>query len=274
LYYASGAIGNASGQRLDPGVYDKWPGFSFNPFNIYACARYAGEFGAAKSILEKVSSRVSPYPREIVTADDPINRRPHLLNMYLAGYEGFLKLQSLAGVPLSEDVKAWRENAYNDLIGILTTTKSSELRQTEAGGFLYLVPEVADQLRSRLTPAQLSQIRDSINEYDSYTAPYWFVAGMDEVDRLGPRRSSQLEEGSTSLYYNYWSLFNAKALLLKESQQDLELYLDVPAVWRGDLFYISNLVSVIEAGIEAEGPSVDRTGRTPRTRRAPGSSRR
>ncbi|HXK62469.1 MAG TPA: hypothetical protein PLP42_21490 [Acidobacteriota bacterium] len=248
LYYSSGIIKNASGQRLKPGVHDRWAGFSFNPFNFYACYLYAREFGGAASILSQVSRKVAEYPKSVVNGGTPLTRRPHLLNMYLAGYEGFLRLQALAGVPLSDSVKGWRENAYAELIKILTTTKPEELRQTEAGGFLYLVPEVAEELRSRLTPAQLSQIRDLAEQYGSYAVPYWFVAGMDEVDRLGPREASQLEEGSTSLYYDYWSLFNAKALLFQESRNELERYLDVPSVWRGDLFYILNVVNTLKAG--------------------------
>jgi len=36
-------------------------------------------------------------------------------------------------------------------------------------------------------------------------------------------------------------------LALKARRQELEKYLDVSGVWRGDLFFIQNLVATIEA---------------------------
>ncbi len=53
-------------------------------------------------------------------------------------------------------------------------------------------------------------------------------------------------EGGMSLLYNYYALFQAKAFVLQESRQELSKYLDVPAFTVGDLFYIQNLVALLE----------------------------
>ncbi len=42
-------------------------------------------------------------------------------------------------------------------------------------------------------------------------------------------------------------MFNAKAYIQKSSREELAKYLDVPATAIGDLFYINNLVTTIEA---------------------------
>ncbi len=47
--------------------------------------------------------------------------------------------------------------------------------------------------------------------------------------------------------YNYNAMFIAKAFILGESRDELAKYLDVPAFATGDLFYIQNLVTAIEA---------------------------
>ena len=39
----------------------------------------------------------------------------------------------------------------------------------------------------------------------------------------------------------------AKAEILQQSYEELVKYLDVPAYWRGDLYYIDNLCAAIEA---------------------------
>ena len=44
----------------------------------------------------------------------------------------------------------------------------------------------------------------------------------------------------------FWQLLN-QALILKKDQDELVKYLDVPAFHVGDLYYIQNLITVIEA---------------------------
>jgi hypothetical protein len=47
--------------------------------------------------------------------------------------------------------------------------------------------------------------------------------------------------------YDVRGMFGAKAMILKQSRDELVKYLDAPGFARGDLFYIQNLVSAIEA---------------------------
>jgi hypothetical protein len=59
------------------------------------------------------------------------------------------------------------------------------------------------------------------------------------------------------MHHNWDSpaLFAAKAYILKDSREELAKYLDSPACIRGDLFYINNLLIVLEAGNEILPPS-------------------
>lgn len=224
--------------KMSAGNYDNWTGYKFNPFNIYASYLYAKEFGNANSIFDQLRNKVYELPTASFTAD-----KPHLLNMYIAGYYGYLNLQDLVGESRSSTVNNWLNTALQRRITIFNTA-AKDLRGAEAGGFLYLVPELGDYLRQNA----LSKARTAIDVHNNFSAPYWFVSRADEVDRLHLLSAEIREEGSTSVYYDYVSLFNAKALILKEGGAELEKYLDVPAVARGDLYFILNLVHTIEAG--------------------------
>ena len=111
---------------------------------------------------------------------------------------------------------------------------------TEAGGFLYLVPEFGDYLHEHAEQG----VAKHVGGYNDL-APLWFLSEADEVSRAVARKGCP--EGSLAQFYDYASLFAAKAFALKAGRQELEKYLDVPGVWRGDLFYIQNLVATIEA---------------------------
>ena len=95
-----------------------------------------------------------------------------------------------------------------------------------------MVPELGDYLNQHI----YSQVQDAVKEY-TYVAPYWFVAGFD--DSYG--------EGTFQSLYDYPSLFQAKAYILKQPYDEMVKWLDVPAFYRGDLFYIQNLVAALNA---------------------------
>ncbi|NJN54725.1 MAG: hypothetical protein HC804_08210 [Anaerolineae bacterium] len=97
---------------------------------------------------------------------------------------------------------------------------------------MFLTPELGAYLRQN----RLNQVETALAEYN-YVAPYWFVS----------RYETTIGEGVMSNLYNYNSLFHAKALILQESQDELSKYLDVPAFARGDLLYIQNLVTALNA---------------------------
>ena len=97
---------------------------------------------------------------------------------------------------------------------------------------MFLTPELADYLNQHI----YAQVQNAVNEYE-YVAPYWFVAMFD--DSYG--------EGTFQHLYDYPALFQAKAYILQQPYSELVKWLDAPAFYRGDLFYIQNLVAALEA---------------------------
>lgn len=163
-------------------------------------------------------------------------------NGYIAGYIGFLRLQELAGMQNQD--QTLRNQVQNELDRLLALRVNNFSKDTVfldrwhvkqmdiSRNFLMLVPELGDYLHDRI----LNEVQDAVDEYN-YIAPYWFAARYENVN----------DEGVISVPYSYYAIFQAKALILKESRQELVKYLDVPAFQRGDLFYIQNLVATIEA---------------------------
>ena len=77
----------------------------------------------------------------------------------------------------------------------------------------------------------------AVDEYE-YVAPYWFVGGFDAT----------LGEGTNHHLYDTPAVFQAKAYVLNEPFSELAKWLDAPAFYRGDLFYIQNLAAALKAG--------------------------
>jgi hypothetical protein len=98
--------------------------------------------------------------------------------------------------------------------------------------FVNLVPETAAFLR-QYAP------QESTLAIQSYTqrAPYWFVAKAPEA----------AGEGVFQPLYERAAIFQAKAWITGEPRSALAGYLDVPATRIGDLFYIQNLVAILQA---------------------------
>lgn len=97
---------------------------------------------------------------------------------------------------------------------------------------MYLVPELADHLRQ----TSLAKVQEAVAEYNDI-APLWFIGQTENAQG----------ETATQHYYDVNAMFQAKAQILKQPYEELVKYLDVPIFARGDLFYIQNLVSTIEA---------------------------
>jgi len=238
-YYAGKGQRSAS-QKPSNRVGGRWKAWSFNPFNVYACWLYAREFGGAEELLGRVRNYVKAPP-----GDEEVRDKPHVLNCYVAGYIGYLGLEKLAGKEPSERVEQWLKAARDKRVELLAMDPR-DVYTTEAGGFLYLVPEFGDYLHANARKAAARHVK----VYNDL-APLWFISEADEPSRVITR--TRFAEGATAQFYDYSSLFNAKAFALKESREALEQYLDVPGVWRGDLFYIQNLVSTVEASAKAPG---------------------
>ena len=209
---------------------------SFPPYSFYAAWKYAQVFGGAKSILDSMQGKLETPP-----SDSYLISHPYINNLYIAGYLGFLELQKLAGYPESASVR----NTYNHLLGLRVNNFSKDNPWGTGPGwavyqhalniafnFMFLTPELAEYLNQNA----LTKVQQAMDEY-TFVAPYWFVSKFD----------STWNEGTLQQLYDYPALFQAKAYILDEPYNELVKYIDVPAFYRGDLFYIQNLVAALSA---------------------------
>ena len=222
----------------EQGVFN-FTGWSFNPFMFYALWKYAEEFGNAQSIFEASKAKLDDPP-----SNDVLLEMPHVHNVFIDGYWGYLELEKLAGYPESTNVR----NELDRLLALRASQFSIELPElffpatfsreaycrslSIARNFIYLTPELGDYLKTQA----YNKVNDAVEDY-TRMAPYWFVAFPETA----------FSEGVLNHYYDVNAIFQAKALILGESRQQLSRYLDVPGFQVGDLFYIDNLISLLEA---------------------------
>jgi hypothetical protein len=98
--------------------------------------------------------------------------------------------------------------------------------------YVNLVPEQGRFMRDYV----FNEEQAAISEYARRT-PYWFVSKAEEG--AGEMAIRPLQDTI--------ALFQAKAMILQASRSELELYLDVPAVPIGDLYYIQRLILALDA---------------------------
>lgn len=226
-----------------------WCGYwqNYPPFSFYAAWKYAQIVGNndrafARNIFDRISNKL-----EAPLSDSVFTKKPYWLNLYIAGYKGYLELQQLAGYGQSQNVAA----TYQRLLDLRASSFSKDTPYPPLGSgspdwemsyhnslavarnFMFLTPELAEFLNQRI----YSQVQDAVNEYE-YVAPYWFVAKFDV----------SYGEGTFQHLYDSPALFQAKAYILQQPYEELVKWLDAPAFYRGDLFYIQNLVAALEAG--------------------------
>lgn len=223
--------------------YSYYEGWHFPPHMFYALWKYAEVFGGAQEILNNSKDRLQAPP-----SNEYLAKWPQVHNAYIAGYWGYLELEELAGYPESADIRA----ELNRLLALRTATFDKDNPWVDcqepdcneyaralnvARNFMYLVPELAQHLRDNV----LTDVQEAIDEYE-YVAPYWFVTKTEHM----------YSEGIVNPLYDNSALFQARALILRETREDLLKYLDVPAFARGDLFYIQNLITTLEAAYSME----------------------
>jgi hypothetical protein len=234
--YANGWAGFYDQRSKSATESAEWGSLRFPPFNIYACWKYAQIFPEeGPALLEKLRSKISDIP-------DPGQfelTHPHVLNGYIAGYYGYLNLQSLAGQTRSAEVEKWLAGALQRRLALLDQDPAT-LPGAEAGGFLLLVPELGDFLWKNAR----AKVEKTL-EYQNWAAPYWHIARAEEITRVDGARV--FWEGYHSHIYETASQFQARAYALKWPREKLEKYLDAPSVYRGDLTYIQNLVAALQA---------------------------
>jgi hypothetical protein len=95
-----------------------------------------------------------------------------------------------------------------------------------------MVPELAEYLSEHI----YDEVLLALDEYLTI-APYWFVSKIE----------NEFAEGTIRNLYDYHTLFMAQAWILNVPYEQLAKFIDIPAVKRGDLSFIDNLVSAIES---------------------------
>jgi hypothetical protein len=231
--------------------------------NFYAMWKYALVFPSdVGRIYELAKSKLEvPVPSTShggVSINEWFAQRPFEVNTWIAGYIGFLKLQELAGKTTADSqLRTAVTNELNRLQQFRANTFSKDTYYTGinlyqkrtlnvARNFMYITPELGDYLRANA----LTKIQTAITEYNKI-GPYW----------LSSRYDAAIGESATQNLYDYPAMFQAKAFILKEPRDQLTKYLDAPAFEKGDLFYIQNLITAIEAPATAQA-SLDQTIQT------------
>jgi hypothetical protein len=218
-----------------------WKGWTFPPQANYALYQYAKVFGNAKELLP----RLRRWQR--IPADDELAALPFVHNAYVAGLAGIVGLAELAGQPdasakaeldrllalraahFTKDRPAL-DKKYD---GVFNVGGGTAVPLTVSRNFMFLTPELAAHLHANA----LEMVKEACRHYNDDVLPYWFVSKAEQGDG----------ENTFSVLLDYHALFQAKAMILREPYEELVKYLDVPAFYRGDLYYIDNLCAVIEA---------------------------
>ncbi|OGV95553.1 hypothetical protein A2W24_06675, partial [Microgenomates group bacterium RBG_16_45_19] len=236
--------------RTKTGVPRNTWSWRYPQFNFYALWQYAQ---LNPSIALDAYTKAKPL-LEFHNLDDPFvnttyrerfKEYPFEIQMYMAGYQGFLGLYNLAGQPSADQNLANQAQqsltTYTDFRVQVQTFSKDSYWFTHTGGpaggnhfrrryniavnFMWLTPAVADLLDQNLH----SQIQAALDEYE-YVAPYWFASSY---------QVSYMETAVQPLFDNP-ALFQAKAWILNQPREELYKYLDAPYFERGDLFYIQN----------------------------------
>lgn len=238
-------------ERIIPeDIWDDWrPSYNpstdaeYPPFFFYAAWQYAKIVGNnspafAKNLFDPIRNSL-----HAPLSNDTFTQKPYWLNQYIAGYKGYLELQKLAGYTQDSTVSSryqamlnLRVNAFSKDTPYAPIGGNGDWRQSYnntlaiARNFMFLTPELGAYLRQNA----LTKIQTALIEYES-VGSYWFVAGFD--DTYG--------EGTLQPLYDSPALFQAKAWILNEPYNNLVQWIDVPYFYRGDLFYIQNLATLL-----------------------------
>ena len=236
--------------------------WQYPQINLYALWKYAQNVPESQRLsnqrlyqIAKSKVRAVPNPpvQYYATLEEYFTQFPYEHNGWIGGYIGYLNLQRLTynlgsnsactDLPSTEQTSCTTARTNLDRILPMRTQvfskdssyaydRSVQHKLDTPRNYIWMTQELADYL--------VQQIPDKINQAMTeiqYLNQYWFVS----------RFENDMGESSHSTLWNYGPLFQAKAWLLKERREELVKYLDVPAFERGDLFYIQNLVTAIEA---------------------------
>ena len=133
--------------------------------------------------------------------------------------------------PFMREVNKWEKEVQSLNPHFVLLTEVVPNKKYARISFLNLVPEVGRFLHDH---AQ-EDVRGYVRAHELID-PYWFV----------PRSVETRGESCPAPYSQNWDLFQAKALVLGEPAEKLELYLQCPIVL-GDLYYLQNLCATLRA---------------------------
>jgi len=271
-------IGFTSGQQRDPYPYPpaetvfrlftipdlgpqtgaSFSGWNLPPHNVYALWKYAqAGLGDAQTLLTQAGARFkAPITANRNSSDSSVLSNaylkafPNVHNAYIAGYIGYIELAKMAGQTQAQYA------AYAAELERLKTLRVQNLMafpnpqepwmcENECYfeslityyNFAYMTPELADYLGTNARSSNPDKDILSILQKYRDIAPYWMVAHNGETQG----------EFAIMPYQQTHSLFQALAMVKNAPGEELVKYLDTPIVPVGDLYYIDNLVSVLEA---------------------------
>lgn len=248
---------------------ETFPSWGFPPYNIYVLWKMAENRIGCSSPSCTPASMAQVYLNDLentshdlntpITANKPILTNdylrafPNLLNAFIAGFKGQIELKKLAGQPLSPTDPFVVE--YDRLLNLrvnqsmvfpdpqtpwMTDTHAFESFITYYN-FAYMTRELADYLvaHSQPIPSDPNQETDTLRILQRYQdiAPNW----------MDVHNGATQGEFTRMPYQQTHTMFQALAMVKKAPQSELVKYLDSPIVPVGDLYYIDNLVAVLEA---------------------------
>lgn len=239
---------------IRPNGGDVFAGWNFPPHNVYSVWKYAqAGLGNPATLLSQWGSNLrTPITANKVTLTDAyLEAFPNVHNAYIAGYIGYIELAKMAGQTPSQYQA--HQDELNRLLQLrVTNLKTFPDTQQNFGtcdnecyfeshithyNFAYMTPELGDYLRENTqTLSTDKNILTVLQKYQSI-APYWMMAHNGETQG----------EFAVMNYQQTHSLFQGLALVKNASRDELIKHLDTPIVPVGDLYYIDNLVAVLEA---------------------------
>lgn len=237
-----------TGTRIVPGTLNPGanPGIVL-PEAFYGAWKYATVFPAdARRLFDAMRNKlpVAGTNNDMGYANtsdtqSTFAQHPHVLNEYIIGYRGYLELEKLAGYT-TDISQSTRYAEYQRLISLRLNTYTNTVpwdgNLNYANGMnvsrnlMYMTPELAEILRTNKLP----EIQAAVNTAD-LVEPYWFVSKF----------SRTYGEGIYHPLYDKWSIFQARAYVLRQPFNELVKFIDRPAFWRGDLYYIQNLIAAL-----------------------------
>ncbi len=214
----------------------RYGGTNIPPYAFYAMWKYAQAVGLSPAQVENMLSATRSQLDTTPPSADVLATFPFVHNAYIAGYQGYLGLQAMAGEAESASIRS----TLNSLLASRAATFTASAANYPADycrafntsrNWMWMTPELAQYLHDNA----LAKVQAAVDEFQRIT-PYWFVAGFPDT----------INEAVHEPMYDVLML-QAKALALKQPASELIKYLDVPAFARGDLFYLQNLTTVIAA---------------------------